>query len=201
MKFYGNDKDGRPILILRCYGPDVKKFYEDFSPERIIEICIMIYERIERIILPMCSKKFNKVVGKWPPRQAGLTLDKFICISYLEPKDIGDLNASIIRQKDKIVSKFIQTYFPHLFHKNYVLNSPTFIFIMFKAISLFMSSKMLKTMVLLRSNYHETLDKDIGLDRLPKCIGGTNPVPIDEYKNFFDAKYEESFEQRRIVYQ
>lgn len=111
---------------------------------------------------------------------------------------MAELSDSLVKKGDEHTQKFVQDHYPHFFHKNYVLNTPTFYFLIFKAISFFMRGKAVKRMELMRSEYHKDLDKAIGLDRLPKCMGGTNPVPLKEYKNFFDKEFFASLDQGRL---
>lgn len=63
-RFYGNDAEGRPIIVVKLNGQKVKKFYTEHTIAQTVDIMVMIYERIERIVLPMCTKKFGKLVGK-----------------------------------------------------------------------------------------------------------------------------------------
>lgn len=63
-KIYGHDAEGRPILISRPTGASIKQFYAEHSVEQIIDIFTMVYERMERIILPLSSKKFGKKISR-----------------------------------------------------------------------------------------------------------------------------------------
>ena len=63
-KFYGVDKEGRPIQIFMANGPGFKRIYENLSEEEHFQVILMIYERLERVVLPLCSQKAGKKVGK-----------------------------------------------------------------------------------------------------------------------------------------
>ena len=64
MKFYGTDKQGRPIHILMLNGPAMKMMYDKLSLDEWFDMQLIMMERVERIVLPLCSKKFNIPVGK-----------------------------------------------------------------------------------------------------------------------------------------
>jgi hypothetical protein len=64
MEFYGVDKEGRPIQIIMSNGPGFKQLYENLSENELFELQLMMYERFERVVLPLCSQKAGKKVGK-----------------------------------------------------------------------------------------------------------------------------------------
>ena len=59
---------GRPIIISKFNTRQLRRFYEQHSVDRLIDMYVMFYERVERIVLPMCSKKAGKLVGEWTRR-------------------------------------------------------------------------------------------------------------------------------------
>ena len=111
---------------------------------------------------------------------------------------MGELKESKTRSRHKAAGEHFDKYFPNLVNRIYVLNAPTIVYYFLKAISLFMSKKQYEKFVMLKTDYHQRLDEDIGLENLPKCIGGTNPIPLGEYQNVFDRHFEVSWEENRI---
>lgn len=127
-----------------------------------------------------------------------VTADQIIWIIHLEKDNISEIAESETRKGDDKFRKSLIKNFPHLFHRVYILNVPKFYMIIFKAISLFMSKKSVEEVKLLSYDYHAKLDKKIGLRRLPKCVGGTNPESLENYTNFFDKHFEASFLMKKI---
>jgi hypothetical protein len=64
VNYYGVDKKGRPIEIVKPSGPKLKIIYDTLTFDEFFEMQLMMYERIERIVLPLCSQKAGKKVGK-----------------------------------------------------------------------------------------------------------------------------------------
>ena len=62
-KFYGCDKQGRPIHILMINGPNLKKVYDKLTLDEYFEMQLMMMERVERIVLPLCSQKAGVKIG------------------------------------------------------------------------------------------------------------------------------------------
>lgn len=124
-----------------------------------------------------------------------LSLDQIVFVSFLEENSIKVFAESEVKKKDDALKKYLSECFPHLFYRSYILNAPTIVFLYFKTTTFFLSKKMRDRAVLLTSNFHKKMDKVIGLKRLPICIGGTNPIPMNEYKNFFDAELEASYQK------
>ena len=64
MKFYGTDKNGRPIHIFMLNGPAIKHMYDNLSIDQCFDMNLMLMERVERIVLPMCSERSGRKIGK-----------------------------------------------------------------------------------------------------------------------------------------
>lgn len=63
----------------------------------------------------------------------------------------------------------------------------------FNASSILMSKKTKEKWVLMKTDDYSILDQEIGLKNLPKCIGGSNSVPLEKFQNNFDKYFENSF--------
>lgn len=108
------------------------------------------------------------------------------------------ISSSEVKKKDKLVKEHFKDCYSHLVHKSFMLNISTFEKMAFKAMSVFMSKKMVKKMNLLGKDFHKTLDKEIGLSRLPTSIGGSNPTALKDYINIFDEELEASYQECRL---
>lgn len=193
-KCYGTDAEGRPILIMNSNGPATKRFFEAYSEKAFVEMQFMVFERFERIVLPLCTRKAGKLIGETRP----LTADQMIWIIHLEPDNFDELAEPKVKQAEDKFRGALMRNFPRLFHTVYILNMPKLYTVVFKAFSIFMSKESVDGIKLLGRDYHEALDKAIGLHRLPKCIGGTNPTPVEEHVNFFDKHFEKSFRVKKL---
>ena len=108
------------------------------------------------------------------------------------------LQESKIKKKHKAAGDRFLKYFPHLIKRVNIINAPTFIYVMFKAVSWMFSKKKKERLNLLGGDYLKVLDKQYGLENLPKCIGGTNPIPLGEYKNFWEEDLMNSFNNKTL---
>lgn len=61
--FYGTDAQGRPIQIFRVDGHKMKEMYGKLSLDDFFQIQLMLLERLERIVFPMCSQRAGHRVG------------------------------------------------------------------------------------------------------------------------------------------
>ena len=119
-------------------------------------------------------------------------------VIYLEEDALKAMSDPAVKQKDESFKEHFNDCYAPLFHKNYLLNTSKFENFAFKAMSLFSNKSIFNKTQLLGKNFTQKLDKAVGLHRLPQCVGGTNPIPLADFKNFFDQEIEASFEKRRL---
>ena len=124
---------------------------------------------------------------------ADVTPDQIVGVSYLPKNAMIDLMTSIDMQKQYALERLMESHFPHLFYKNYLLNTPQYYKALVKKSTSRSTSKERERTVMLDQHYQRRLDNEIGLDRLPESIGGSNPTRLGEYTNFFDKAFENSF--------
>jgi hypothetical protein len=116
----------------------------------------------------------------------------------MDKENMKELNDSKIKKKHKAAGEKFSKYFPHLIKKVHILNAPTFFYMTFKAVSWMFSKKKKERLNLLGGDYLKVLDKEYGLENLPKCIGGTNSIPLGEYDNFWQKDLMNSFNNKTL---
>ena len=109
-----------------------------------------------------------------------------------------ELSNSDTKKKHQTVRKMMEQYFPFILKKVYFINAPKFMRIMLGMVSWTFSKKKKDRLCMLGSDYLSVLDKEFGLQNLPKCIGGTNPIPLTEFQNFWDQEIQNSFVEKRL---
>ena len=98
----------------------------------------------------------------------------------MDKNNMKELSEPKIKKNHKTSGDLFAKYFPHLMKRIDVVNAPTFMYVIFKAVSWMFSKKRRERYNLLGGDYLKVLDKHYGLENLPKCVGGTNPVPFGE---------------------
>lgn len=119
-------------------------------------------------------------------------------ILVMNKDNSGELFSGDTKKKHQKARETVEQYFPNIIKKAYVLNPPKMLLIMFKALSWTMGKKKRERFCPLGSDAAKILDKEIGLDRLPACVGGTNSTPVDKYDNFWDEEMKKSFAENRL---
>lgn len=127
-----------------------------------------------------------------------LIQDQIIKIVHIERDNTSELSESETRDRHKQEIEVFEKYFPNLIKKKYILNTPTILRLFFESVSIFKSRKQKEKIAMLSTDYKETLDKEIGLGKLPECIGGTNKTPLNDYNNLFDKYLEKSWKGQRV---
>ena len=148
----------------------------------------MLMERIERIVLPMCSEKANKKI------------DSMISIVDMSRFEIGGiLDKDFLNGNEEITKVFEQNY-PRILKKLYMINVPTVFNIAWKTMSWMLSDKFKAKIQMLGEDWQKTIEKEVtSVKNLPKSLGGGNPTPILEYRNFWDEEYYKSFKEHRFT--
>lgn len=161
--------------------------------------CIWCFTSVWNALFCRCvpKKLLNSSVG---PTGLAVTQDQVVVISVLAQDDMMELYESIDPQIEEKILEFLNRHFPRIFHRNYLLNTPSMFSDLFEISSIFSNTGTTKKTLILTKSYHDELDRHIGLDRLPKCIGGTNPVPLEQRRNFYDKAFEKSFKHCRLGY-
>jgi hypothetical protein len=109
----------------------------------------------------------------------------------------GVLDSNFKDAQQKAYELFEQNY-PEIVNKTYIINAPTIFQLVWKACSWFLSKKAVSKIRFLGGDYLEVLDKEIGLENLPTSIGGKNPIPINDYENFWDKEIKLSYKEKRV---
>lgn len=111
---------------------------------------------------------------------------------------IGGVLDSKFKEGQKMGHELFEQNYPEIVHKVYLINVPTLFQVVYKACSWFLSKKTIARIHMYGDDYHEELDKVVGLENLPESIGGKNPTPINDYKNFWDDELEMSYKEQRL---
>jgi hypothetical protein len=114
----------------------------------------------------------------------------------MDKGNMGELLESKMRKRHKETGEMFVKYYPNLIRKIYAINAPTIAYVIFKAVSWMFSKKNREKFNMLGKDYLKVLDKEYGLENLPKCIGGTNPIPLEEYENFWDKDLMNSYKNK-----
>lgn len=196
--FYGTDKDGRPIRITRTPSGDLKEIFDKYTMEEWLDLQVMVMERVEKIIFPICSQKVNKPVSKC--FRYLLKPDQFISIVDLSEFSIGGVLDSKFKEGQKKGHDFFELNYPNASYKVYLINTPTIFQMVWKAFSWFLSKKTIDKIHILGDDYLGVLQKDLGIgaENLPVSIGGKNPIAINDYENFWDKEVEMSYKEQRL---
>ena len=119
-------------------------------------------------------------------------------MSFLDKSVPDELVVSIETRKENDVQELFYRHYPHVFYKVCSLNRSFFITLINKIGKCFSSRPEERRSVTFGENYKDQLNLEIDLSRLPTCIGGTNPTPVDQYNNFFDKAFDKSFAEGRL---
>jgi hypothetical protein len=124
--------------------------------------------------------------------------DQMIRIIIMEKDNMSEMFESSVKKIHDEVRGNVEQFFPNLIKKVYVINPPKKLYMIFKAISWTFSKKKKDRFCPLGSDYVKVLDKEIGLHRLPPCVGGTNPVTLENANCFWNEEYQLSFKEKRF---
>ena len=130
--------------------------------------------------------------------EAALISDQIVIVTYIPKGRIFELVTVVDIEKEEKINEYFFYFYPQLIHKDYNLNISNSLSFLAKISSCCGNQNALKVTVVLGENFQKQLDKEIGLKRLPICIGGVNPIPLSKYKNFFDLAFEKSFIDGRL---
>jgi len=174
VNFYGNDKRGRPICIIRpnAFNPDV--FLSKFGVDDVIVLMSTSINRLIKSVFPACSVKYSR------------TIFSVVCIL-----DINNLQvAKIITNKDLLdltqkLSEAFQSNFPEIMHKFIIVNASSFFWALYQIISLFVSKKTAEKGTVLSGDFMSELIKHAPLEQWPKSFGGSCPYEEDKYPNCY----------------
>lgn len=154
-------------LYISVPQPDVdyQKLIE--NDESILVQSIQYRERLKNIIL----QEIQRTTGKM-----SLGVISIIDMQHMNITSmIGDLK---LHKKMSKINQFTQEKYPDTNCKIYMINCGMLIHTLIKIFSVFLSEKQKKRIVVLKSDYLQELEKEVSLDQLPVCIGGTCTVEV-----------------------
>ena len=121
-----------------------------------------------------------------------------VSIVDLSNFSIGGVLDSKFKEGQQRGQELFDLNYPNATKNVYLINAPGIFQIVWKACTWFMTEKTLNKIHILGDNYMKVLDEKIGIENLPTSIGGKNPTPIREYKNFWDKELELSYKEQRF---
>lgn len=185
-RFYGTDREGRPIRISKAPKMDIKDIFDKLTLQEWLDIQIMTLERIQNIILPACTRKHGHVV------------DKFVSIIDLSNFELGSvLDSKFVEANKKSIKSFEENY-PLIIHRTYFINVPTVFYMAWTVFKVFLSEKTKSRIRIYSKDEVEKLKEDFDMDLLPVEIGGGCGIEINDYKNFWDNEVKDSFARKSL---
>lgn len=187
MGFYGLDKSGRPIRIIKVPDIDPSKMMELFTEEQFMLQTVVYAERMLKIIFEQCSRK------------AGYPI--FNCVLIV---DIQKLHISKIIFNSKFKkflsahSKVFQENYPELACRIFIINAGKVGALFFGFLKLFLNKYSVKKISVHNKDYMKEIAAFVDPKELPQVIGGGCKVPIYQYKNFWDEEIDASIREKRL---
>ena len=165
---YGNDYEGRVILIERVtnYKPD--EIFKHFTIEDIEDHLIQIHERLMFIEMPISSMVFKK------------RIDNTMLIVDLKNVNVTSMFKSKFKSFIKTATKIGQDYYPEILSKSFFINSPMIFKAIWAIISLWMDKKTIAKFEFESGDGLKRLAQLLDVTQLPAEMGGKNSVPITQ---------------------
>ncbi len=103
-----------------------------------------------------------------------------------------------MHKKFNKINKFIREIYPENNSKIFMINCGFMMNTLFKIISVFLSEKQKKRVIILNEKYLDELLKEIDLDQLPEFLGGTCQIDIgaSHPNNIWDSELFESYDKK-----
>jgi len=178
---YGNDYEGRVILIERVtsYKPD--ELFKEFTIEDIEDHLIQVHERLMFIEMPISSMVFKK------------RIDNTMLIVDLKSVNVTSMFKSKFKSFIKTATKIGQDYYPEILSKSFFVNSPMIFKAIWAIISMWMDKKTVSKFEFESGDGLKKLAHLLDVSQLPVEMGGKNTVPITQGFGPWTDKLHESY--------
>ncbi|KAL4223180.1 hypothetical protein ACF0H5_016652 [Mactra antiquata] len=159
----GFDKTGCPIYIDPYGLVDMKGLLRSVKKQDIMRKFVHVMETVDKICDEE-SKKKDMLIG-----ELTLIYDlKEIGMRQLSKESI-DMYLAIVDAAEK--------YYPEVLKRVFVINSPKIFPLIWSIVRPLLHENTAKKVVVLTNHYKEALKKEIDIDQLPACYGGTLTDP------------------------
>ncbi|KAJ9515290.1 hypothetical protein QJQ45_006593 [Haematococcus lacustris] len=158
------DKYGRPVYIELLGGLDCGAMLKAAPLERIMKYHIWTWERMERQLLPACSRLVGHPV---------ITATVIIDLAGLSLRNFTLTAQRLL----STIAKIDQDYYPEHLGTMFIINTSWFFTTIWAVVYPLLEERTRKKIIVLGSNYQDKLKELIPEENLPTFFGGLSPCP------------------------
>jgi hypothetical protein len=184
---YGNDYEGRVVLIERVTSYKPEELFKHFTNEEIEDHLIQIHERLMFIEMPLSSEVFKK------------RIDNTMLIIDLKNVNVISMFKSKLKYFIKTATKIGQDYYPEILSKSFFVNSPMIFKAIWAIISLWMDKKTISKFEFESGDGLKRLAQLLDVSQLPIEMGGKNPAPIPQGFGHWTDDLLQSYEEKTFM--